>query len=538
MAYQPIPMDPKYIIDLIVKKRWLLIVPFFLSLVVGIYMVVTLPEIYESQTLIMVEPQRVPSNYVQSIVSMDISARISTISQQIMSRTNLEKVIEDFNLFPEEKYGSMYLEDKLESLRKRIGVNVINRRHGADAFSISFKGPSPEKVMRVTNALASYFINENLKVREEQAIGTSDFLDVELQTMRKRLEEKEKALQDYKQKYMGGLPEQLQTNLSILNSLRTEKNEKQTIIRGIEENIYTLKNTANSLGAMGGDLSMDDLLTDLDDGSGGTESYELSQLREALERMKTKYTDKHPDVMQLKRRIRELEEKTENEPEVGESGAAEPETPAPVEPALPAIDFQAVQIAELKASLRMHQKELEEIDRQIEIYKQRVEDTPKREQELLSTQRDYDNLKSLYESLLSRKLESEIAVNMERRQKGEQFRILDSARLPEKPISPNMQILFVVFLGGGLGVGAGLIFIREYFDTSFKRPQDVEDELGLDILCTVPILVDARQKRLKRFERAGFLAFSVVSMLLFAAFSLLTWKGVEKSLDLIKKFVV
>ena len=127
MSHQPIPMDPKYILDLIVKKRWLLIVPFFLSLVVGTYMAITLPKIYESQTLIMVEPQRVPTNYVRSIVSMDITSRISTISQQIMSRTNLEKVIDDFNLFPDDKFGNMYLEDKLENLRKRIGVNVINR---------------------------------------------------------------------------------------------------------------------------------------------------------------------------------------------------------------------------------------------------------------------------------------------------------------------------------------------------------------------------------------------------------------------------
>ena len=170
-------IKPEVIIDIIIKRRWFIIIPFCLSLMVGIYQAITLPKIFEAETLILVEAQRVPQEYVKSVVSIDISSRISTISQQIMSRTNLEKVINDFKLFSEEAWQSRFLEDKIENLRERITVDVINRRYGADAFRIAFRGPSPEKVMNVANALASYFINENLKVREMQAIGTSSFLE-------------------------------------------------------------------------------------------------------------------------------------------------------------------------------------------------------------------------------------------------------------------------------------------------------------------------------------------------------------------------
>ena len=506
-------IKPEVIIDIIIKRRWFIIIPFCLSLMVGIYQAITLPKIFEAETLILVEAQRVPQEYVKSVVSIDISSRISTISQQIMSRTNLEKVINDFKLFSEEAWQSRFLEDKIENLRERITVDVINRRRGADAFRIAFRGPSPEKVMNVANALASYFINENLKVREMQAIGTSSFLEAELDSMRKRLEEKEENLREYKKQYMGGLPEQLETNLKILESLQVQKHEKQTIIREIEQNIYNLKNTANSFT----DFSMNDLMVDFEDGTGGDGSYELTQLKEELERLKLKYKDKHPDVMRLKKRIRELEEQQENE-----AANATEDQALPAEIAMPTIDFQKVQLDELKSSLVVHKREFDEINAQIELYKKRIDDTPRREQELLFIQRDYDNLKSSYESLLKRKLESEIAVNMERRQKGEQFRIVDSAQLPEKPISPNMQRLFLLFLAAGIAVGGGVVFLLEYFDNSFKRPEEIEKELDVAVLCTVPQIHDSKTKQKVRIEKVAFCAFCALSMVMFAIFALLT----------------
>ncbi|MBW1821780.1 MAG: protein GumC, partial [Deltaproteobacteria bacterium] len=206
-------IKPEIIIEIILRQRWYIIIPFCLSMMIGIYYALTLPKVYSATTLILLQPQRVPTNYVQSIVSVDLDSRINTLSQQILSRTNLEKIINEFKLYSGPNSGNMFMEDKIGSMRKRIIVDVTRNRRNTNAFSISFKGKDPEKTMRVTNALANYFIDENLKNREAQAIGTSDFLDDELSTMRKRLEEVEQALKNYREAYMGGLPEQLESNL-------------------------------------------------------------------------------------------------------------------------------------------------------------------------------------------------------------------------------------------------------------------------------------------------------------------------------------
>ena len=206
-----------YYIGLVFRYRWLLIAPFCVALSVGIYFAFTLPAIYEANTLIMVEPQRVPTNFVKSIVTQDIATRISTISQQILSRTNLEKIIDEFHLFSLPKHEKMFFEDKLKNLRERVNINVSRARSRNDTFSISFRGSDPEITMKITNALASYFIDENLKLRESHASGTNIFLQDELYSTRQRLQEIEETLQKYRKRYMGELPEQLQTNLSILS---------------------------------------------------------------------------------------------------------------------------------------------------------------------------------------------------------------------------------------------------------------------------------------------------------------------------------
>ena len=166
-----------------------------------------------------------------------------------------------------------------------------------------------------------------------------------------------------------------------------------------------------------------------------------------------------------------------------------------------------------------------------------MENTPKREQELLSLRRDYQNIQTSYNSLLSRKLESDISVNMEKKQKGEQFRIVDHARLPENPINADMKKLFVLFIGAGLGIGGGIIFLLEYLDTSFRKPEDLEGLLELPVLCTVPKLIHAREKRMRLLNQVFSIFFAGVSFALLAGFAVLTFKGVDKTIAFIRRFV-
>jgi polysaccharide chain length determinant protein (PEP-CTERM system associated) len=522
----------RYYIDLTFKRRWLMIIPFCLAMIVGIILTFTLPRIYQASTLILVRPQRVPEKYVSSIVDSDIESRINTISQQILSRTNLEKVIKQFRLFSRPGQEKMFMEDKIASLRERIEIDVARTRprRDADAFSISFNGTEPQVVMRVANGLATFFIDENLKVREAQAVSTSDFLDDELVTSRKRLEEVEQQLKDYRKNYMGELPDQLETNLRILDRLQLQLNEKQASLRDERSRISAIENqiAANRkfLTQSGTGVSEDG------------DSLSLDQLRAQLAALQASYTDSHPDVIRLQARIADLEEKFRS----GELKAfgnlpAQASADPAVLMAQKSLAEQTRQRSESRREIKSLELEIANIARQIKEYQLRVERTPQHEQELLTSQRDYNNIKQSYDSLLNRKLEAEIAVNMEKKQKGEQFSIIDPARLPERPVSPDLRRLFLMVLAAGLGLGAGLVFLLDFFDSSLRRPESLEADLGIPVLATVPKIFQPKDILRKRLNRVLTAVSLVVAVCLLAGFAVLVFNGVEQTIDIVRPYV-
>ena len=517
-----------YYLELVVKRRWLLIVPFCITMLVGIYLAFTLPKIYKANTLILVRPQRVPTDYVRSIVSTDIDQRINTIRQQIMSRTNLEKVIEKLKLFSGSEHTDMFMEDKIASIRGRIEVEVTRgaRRSGADAFSVSYRGSDPQTVMNVANTLANYFIDENLKVREAQAIGTSGFLDDQLDDVRTQLQEVEKQLRAYRKKYMGELPEQLDTNLRVLDRLQLQLNERQASLQDAKNRLLLLDNqieSAEKLQAAG-------ISTAPDNG----EPVTLAQLRQQLADLRATYTDRHPDVVRLKRQV---EDAQRSEAEAG--SPADSEDPERSGSSTPPIQnrFLADQIQQRNATyldIKNLEAEIAKIILQIKEYQRRVEVTPNREAELLSLNRDYDNIQGSYNSLLSRKLEADIAVDLEKKQKGEQFRIVDHARLPQKPISPDLNRLLLMAVAAGLGLGGGLIFLLDFLDTSLKRPDDVEAELGVAVLATIPRIYQAKGQVLKRLNWVVTGLGVLVGLSLLAVFGVLVLNGVNPTIELVE----
>jgi polysaccharide chain length determinant protein (PEP-CTERM system associated) len=519
------------------KKRWFIIIPFCVAMATGMYFAITWSPIYEATTLIMVEPQRVPTNYVRSIVSDDIESRVSTMLQQITSRTSLEKIIDEFRLFARLDQKSMFSEDKLESLRKRISVQVSKVQRGNDVFSISFKDTDPEIAMKITNTLAAYFIGENLKARESQATGTNLFLEGELDSRRRQLEKIEVALKNYRKAHMGELPEQLQTNLSILGRLQEQLSEKQKTLRETKAMLSTMQQQTMEIPTFQFDESL--LSADTDLALGDENSMKLEQLKNELSDLRLKYTDRHPDVVRLTKTIAQLEARIEKE---SENLKAEIPLESPEEdmaPQLPEIgfgDLQKIQQDEISRDIREQEAEIAELFRQIRLYQKRVEETPKREQELLSLRRDYSNIKSSYDSLVQRKLEAEVAVNMEKKQKGEQFRILDYAKLPEKPVFPDVIKIFMLSVVAGLGVGCGFVFLMDFLDTSLKKQEDIESDFGIKVLVTMPQIFQPEDKIKHRINLALTFLFVIVAGLLFAGFGIIALKGVEPTMEIVQKF--
>ncbi len=504
-------LKPDFIIDILSKWRWAIIGPLLAALAVGSFLAIKLPKIYEAETLILIQPQRVPTDFVQSIVTTEISDRINTLSQQILSRSNLERIIAKFRLFSPPDASSMFMEDKVNALRERISVETRRSRQGTNSFTIRVKGKNPKTVTDITNDLANSFIDENIKIREAQALGTSDFLDAELTAMREKLEAKEEAVRNFRISNMGELPEQLETNLRALDRLQERLNEARVGLRDARAQIATLQNqTATNA------LTLSDQAN-----NAATFGNDVDSLKMELSRMQSRYTDKHPDIIKLKNRINELEQEQATSPSDG--GSSRPVRYVP--PAMRAVQNE----------IRNYESDIQNILSQISQYERRVESTPRREQELLALQRDYTNLQGAYQNLLNRRLEAEISVNMERKQKGEQFRILDRAQQPERPVEPNMQMIFLITVAAGFGIGGAIIFLFELMKKVFRFPKEIETQLGVPTLAMIPLIEDRRRKVLRWVNSGATVVSLGVTMVAFAFFTGLTLMGVEPTFEIISK---
>ena len=516
-------LKPDQLVDIALKYRWFLIVPFCLAMILGMYFAVILPEIYQSSTLILVQPQRVPKDYVSPLVETDISERIDGLSNQILSRTNLERIINEFKLFQGPDYKNKNMEYKVKDLRERIDVEVMTDSHRqSDAFTISFKGQNPERVMNIVNSLASNFIDQNLKMRESAVIGTSVFLEDELTSMRGRLEKVEESLKEYRKTYMGELPEQLESNLRILDRLQDQLTEQQQRLSEAKIQLASLQNGSQNLAPNNSDTNNPDYNRQ----HYSRQPTTLGDLYSQLKEMRTRYTERHPDIIRLKEQIAEIEAERKADDKDQQTHLMDRLSPE-----------QRTELFEGRGEVASLEADIKETKKQIQTYRKRVEDTPKREQELLSLRRDYQNIQTNYDSLLQRKLESEIAVNMERKQKGEQFKIIDPARLSTTPIEPDMRKLFMVFTGLGLGVGGGIIFLLEFLSASFKSPDDVEEELKLPVLGTIPHIIHPSAQKWRRIENGLSICSALFALVLLGSFAVMSFLGVEPTLSMVNKLI-
>ena len=356
--------------------------------------------------------------------------------------------------------------------------------------------------------------------------------------------EKEKILSNYRSKYMGGLPDELESNLRTLDRLQQQLTDRQTMLRETRNSIALLKaqlaqiqedrSRAKDTMAMQVAISTGDAQAMMSDASTRLTRAELE-----LESLRLRYTDRHPDVIKQKATVERLKQLVakedvqvpkEDAPKTGVPIAASDDLPATSDPVPGTQDTR--QFNQLEKEERRIQMEMTDIQNRMNIYQKRVDETPRREQELRSLERDYSNIQAVYSSLMDRKLEAELSVNMEKKQKGEQFRILDRARLPQRPISPNVKKLFVFSAAAGLGLGGGVIFLLVFLDGSVRRDEDIEEQLGLPILATIPPLKRKKDRLRNQMEIFGFVMVLAWLFLLLAGFAVLNLKGLDWMVNL------
>lgn len=483
------------IVSVIAQRRWLVLVPFALGLAATPLLAQFAPERYRSEALLLVIPQQVPKDYVTPTMTQSIEDRLPAITDQILSRSRLEQIIQQLDLYPEER-SRLVMEDVVQKMR--LDITTSAARKDVDSFRVAYVSQSAEKARQVTERLASLYIEQNLKDRENQADSTSQFLTTQLEAAKRRLVEQEKKLEEYRKNHAGQLPSQLQGNLQAIQTASLQlQSINETTNRAQERRLLIERQIADAQALA---VAAPGMPQDKEAPVGTAQQLEFARARMAA--MLQRYTPNHPEVASLERTIAELAAKLEGETPVGV--VAEQKTPAtPAEAAQQRriLDLRA-ELAVLDHQLTANRAEAARLNEQIAEYQRKVDVLPTRESELVELTRDYGTMQAAYTNLLVKREDAMLASNLERRQIGEQFKLLDSASMPERPYNQWQRI--GILSGGaiaGLVIGLLIIGLSEYRDSSFRNEDEALRALSVPVLALVPVMTSGREAQAARRRR-------------------------------------
>jgi polysaccharide chain length determinant protein (PEP-CTERM system associated) len=528
---------PDYILTLLWQGRRFLIIPAALGLVGALMVSRTYVPKYTADTLIQIIPQRVPDSFVKSTVTTNVDDRLKSIKQQIMSRTALERVVNEFDLYPDLRGQSV--DKAVSAVRSGIAIEPVLDRPGRrmpneqiDAFTVAFTYTDPAAAVRVTESLASRFIDENSRIRSSQAESTNEFLEAQLTELRGRLKTAEDKVKAFQIAHSTSLPTQQPANLQLLQSTQVQIQSLAQTLQADRDRRTMLESMLNAAvqedaaaasapaapppGAQPGALA-------------GTARQQLEQARANLAQLELRLKPEHPDVARAKRQIRDLEAKAEAEARASGGGSA------PTVPLSP-LDQQRrerirqyrADIAQLTSQIAFKENEDRRLRGLLAQYEGRIQAVPGLEAEYTALTRDYDALKTQYQQLNQRSEESKISRNLEVRQDAEQFRILDKAGVTGTPMSMARLQTNVGGLILGFVLGLAFLAANEVFRALFKSEADVVGALSLPVLAVVPYVASAREQaaaaRRKRMLWMADAGVAVCCVTLVAVFQL--WRYV------------
>src|SRR5437763_5453924 len=452
----------------------------------------SIPAMYRSETLIIVEQQKVPEHYVVPNVAADLQQRLQSMTKQILSRTRLQGIIQTVHLYTGEQ-GVADPESMVERMRQDIKIDLVptpGRPGELTAFKISYSARTPMLAQQVTGELTSLFIEENLRNRQQQSEDTTAFLQNQLEDARKDLAQQEQRLREFKTKYLGQLPEQLQSNVQILAGLqaqlqaaseaRDHAQQQKLYLESLVQQNRALR-SANADSASAAPSSLDD---------------ELDKLKAQYADLSTRYTENHPDVLRLKQQIASTEKlKKQSDADVKAGKGSSTATRMAQVGTIAQVEGQ-LKANELEISNRTD--EVKRVQGEIDQYRGRLNLTPVREEELSAITRDHEQSKENYQSLLAKKMQSELATNLEKRQQGEQFRIIDPPSLPRKPYFPDRFKMSLAGIALGLVLALGLTAAMETVAPRIHKEEDLCDLIPAPVLAAIPSLLTAAELQQQR----------------------------------------
>ena len=494
---------PNDIARLLFRRAWLILPPAALGLAAGMFVFRHLPQQYRSETLIMVVPQRVPDDYVKSTVTSKIEDRLSSISDQIMSRSRLERIVNDFDLYRGERTNGI-MQDVVDRMRREINVKL----EGKESFRVTYVSGDPKTAQKVTERLASLYIEENLRDRANLADDTNQFLASQLEDAKRRLIEHEKKLKEYRERYAGQLPTQLQGSLQAIQNAQMQlQSINESSNRSRERRLLIERQLAD---AQALPAAVAPVSSSTENPPVMTAAQQLEAAQARLELFKQRYTEDHPDMKALRRAIAELQTKADEEAK--RPASATPLTTAELARRKRISDLQA-ELDVIDHQLANNGNEEARLKKVIATYQADVDAVPARESELVELTRDYSTLQATYAGLLEKQENSKLAANLERRQIGETFKVLDPASLPERPYNQSKRLgALAGGAAGGLVFGLLLVGFLEYRDSSFRTEQELHKVLALPVLALIPQVTSDAERR---HERRRMLLARVTALVIF-----------------------
>jgi polysaccharide chain length determinant protein (PEP-CTERM system associated) len=489
-------IDFRRYVDLIRRRHIQFLIPLFLGWLLVWGSSWFLHARYVSSTLILVEEPTMPKNYVTPNVNDDLQSRLQSISQQILSRTRLLLIINNLNLYNQQKDRPLTPDDKVDLMRKDTGIELVRDRDQAiTAFRINYTGPNPVIAQEVTSKLTNLFIDENVKVRQQLSQDTTQFMQTQLEAARQTLAAQEAKIRVFQGAHQGELPTQQTTNLQILSGLQAQyQNEQQALNTAKQQRIY-FQTLIDQYHALQGNSSTADAPSGLP-----AIEQQLEKMRAQLTELSSHYTDSYPDVKQLKSQIAKTEKIRSNLiAELKRSAGKQDSSAAAHE----AVDpTQSAQLLQLQGQLHSSQLEIAnrehaigDLNARIGEYQRRLNEEPASEQQLADLTRGYEQSKANYDDLLKKESESRMATNMEQLQQGERFTMLDPPSLPLKPAFPNRLKMCGMGFFAGTILGALVVGILEFLDDRLHSDKEIKKLLPAAVISEVPDILTVEDKR-------------------------------------------
>jgi uncharacterized protein involved in exopolysaccharide biosynthesis len=525
------------------RRRWKMMVSIgvvFFAVVAAV--AVLLPPVYRSVATILIEEQEIPQDLVRTTISSYADERIHVISQQVMTRANLIQIIDKYDLYAQKRKRETS-EEILDRLRKDIHMDLVNadvidRRSGSRmsatiAFTLAYDGDRADKAQKVANELVSLYLNENLKNRQQHAADTSAFLTQEAERVSAQITELEEKLAAFKKKNVSRLPELSQLNLQLRDRTDAEitDTERQMLslderkfyldgqlaqikpntpvigpsgervpdigerLRGLRtqyaalQGIYSpehpdVKRMQGEIASLERELNVEEKDDDADK--------ELVKLRGEVAQLSERYGPAHPDIVSRQSRIAALEKLDASRPPKHIESSRKPENPT-------YITFQA-QVNGLISERRALERKRQELVAKRTDYEARLMQTPQVEREYLDLSRDRENQIIRYRELKAKVMEAQVAQEMEKGAKGERFSLIDPPQLPEKPRSPDRQLIMFAGFVFAVVSGAGVAGALESVDGSVNGPRQLMRTLSVPVLSVIPYM-ERREDRRRRLRR-------------------------------------